>query len=83
MLERLESGSAAVVVTSGGVIAHLCARLLGAADDTRFVLGQVVVNGSVTVLSHGRSRTRVVAFNEHAHLLSPDGAGRRDLLTSP
>ena len=75
------SASDVVVVTSGGVIAHLCTQLLGGTHDTRFALGQVVANGSVTVLVRGERGARLVAFNEHAHLVSGDAEVGSELLT--
>ena len=49
--------------------------------DTRVALGQTIINGSVTVLAEGIRGIRLVAFNEHAHLLSGDAEVGTDLLT--
>lgn len=66
-----------VVVTSGGVIAAVCADALGldAAGWSR--LNTVVVNSSLTKLVVGRRGTTLVTINDHAHL---EGRGR-ELLT--
>lgn len=63
----LPPGQDAVVFTSGGVIAAVCAHLLGV-DAAGFVaLNRVVVNGSLTKLAVGASGTTLVTFNEHGH----------------
>ncbi|NNG39595.1 histidine phosphatase family protein [Flexivirga sp. ID2601S] len=67
-LEAVAGDDTAVVVTSGGVIGLLAARLLGG-DATRWAqLNTVVVNASISkVLSSGRGLT-ALTFNEHGHL---------------
>lgn len=67
----------AVVATSGGVIAAVCARLLGL-DAARWSrLNSVIVNTSITKLVHGRSGLTLLSVNDHAHL---EGE-HRELLT--
>jgi broad specificity phosphatase PhoE len=77
LLTGLGSGATAVVFTSGGVIAAVCAKLLGL-DAAGFVaVNRVAVNGAMTKLVHGRSGTSLVSYNDHAHF---EGE-HRDLLT--
>lgn len=66
-----------VVVTSGGVIAAVCADELGLDRDGWGRLNTVIVNSSITKLVVGRRGTTLVSINDHAHL-EPHG---RDLLT--
>ncbi|SDD51038.1 histidine phosphatase family protein [Actinokineospora iranica] len=75
--ESLGSGGTAVVFTSGGVIAAICARLLGMPGAGLVSLNRVVVNAAVTKIVHGRSGASLVSFNEHGHF---EGANR-ELLT--
>lgn len=64
----LERGRTALVFTSAGVVAAACASLLNAPDPVFVAMNRVVVNGSVTKLVHGRGGTRLLSFNDHAHL---------------
>jgi broad specificity phosphatase PhoE len=73
----LGQGRDAVVVTSGGVLAALCATLLALPPASVVALNRVVVNASVTTLVVGGSGTSLLTFNDHAHFT---GDGRR-LLT--
>ncbi len=73
----LGSGGTAVVFTSGGVIAAICARLLGLPGEGLVALNRVVVNAAVTKVVHGRSGASLVSFNEHGHFEGPN----RELLT--
>ena len=73
----LGSGLDAVVVTSGGVVAAVCAGLLGLGADGVVALNRVTVNGGITKLVVGRGGVSLVAFNDHAHF---EGASR-ELLT--
>ena len=71
-LDRVTSGLAtdatAVVVTSGGPIARVAARLLGGGTEMYHRLAAVVVNASVTKLVVGSRGTTLVSFNDHGHL---------------
>ena len=71
-LEQVTSGLAAdataVVVTSGGPIARVVARLLGGGAEMYHRLAAVVVNASVTKLVNGSRGTTLVSFNDHGHL---------------
>ena len=64
----LGRGSDAVVFTSGGIVAAVCARLLGLGADGVVALNRVTANGGITKLVVGRSGVSLVAFNEHAHV---------------
>jgi broad specificity phosphatase PhoE len=59
-----------VVVTSGGPIGAVAATLVDPADPARLwpAFNTVLVNSSVTRVVVGRSGTRLLTFNEHAHL---------------
>ena len=70
----LGRGETALVFTSAGVIATVCAELLRAPVHGFLELNRIVVNGSVTKVVHGRGGTRLLSFNDHAHL-EQDGAG--------
>jgi broad specificity phosphatase PhoE len=70
---RLVKGQDAVVVTSGGIVAALGARLLGGGAATVVALNRVTANGGITMLTLGRGGTSLVSFNDHGHV--------RDLLT--
>ncbi|KQW47757.1 hypothetical protein ASC77_15115 [Nocardioides sp. Root1257] len=68
------SGRTVAAVTSGGVIAALCAGLVDPdADATTFArlwgrFNTVLVNSSVTRVVVGSTGARLLTFNEHAHL---------------
>ncbi|CAL9375556.1 hypothetical protein SUDANB121_00958 [Nocardiopsis dassonvillei] len=64
----LGRGGTALVFTSAGVIATVCAALLRAPAHGFLELNRIVVNGSVTKVMHGRGGTRLLSFNDHAHL---------------
>jgi broad specificity phosphatase PhoE len=68
LLDGLPRGRDAVVVTSGGIIAAVCARLLGLGADGVVALNRVAVNAAVTTLASGASGTSLLSFNEHGHL---------------
>jgi broad specificity phosphatase PhoE len=73
---RAGSGETAIVVTSGGTIAAVCAALVDPAADaaayarlwSRF--NTVLVNSSVTRVVVGSTGPRLLTFNEHPHLES-------------
>ena len=77
LVSGLERGQDAVVFTSGGVIAAVCAALLGAGAGAVVALNRVTANGAITKLVHGGGGTSLVSFNDHAHF---EGDARR-LLT--
>jgi broad specificity phosphatase PhoE len=64
----LASGETAAVFTSSGVIATVCAMVLGVPDSAMVTFNHVSVNGSLTKLTVGRRGTSLISFNEHAHL---------------
>jgi broad specificity phosphatase PhoE len=65
-----------LAVTSGGVIAAMCAQLLGLPVNGWPALARLTVNGSVTKVIAGRTGTHLLSFNDHAHL-----EGDRALIT--
>jgi broad specificity phosphatase PhoE len=64
----LGRGGIGVVFTSGGVIAAICADLLGLSAEGFVALNRVTVNTGITKLISGRSGTSLLSFNDHAHL---------------
>jgi broad specificity phosphatase PhoE len=64
----LGRGRDAVVFTSGGVVAAVCAGLLGLPADGVVALNRVMVNGGITKLAVGSSGASLLSVNEHAHL---------------
>jgi broad specificity phosphatase PhoE len=60
----------AAVITSGGPIGVLTARLLAGQPATWSRFNSVTVNTGVTKLITGRSGLSVVSFNDHTHLES-------------
>ncbi|KUP97790.1 histidine phosphatase family protein [Thermobifida cellulosilytica] len=77
LVADLGPGRDAVVVTSGGVLAALCAGLLSAPAEGVVALNRVAVNAAVTTLAAGGSGVSLLAFNDHAHF----SGERRELLT--
>jgi broad specificity phosphatase PhoE len=69
----LGSGETALVVTSGGVLGAVCARLLGAPDHAFITLNRVMINAGLTKVISGAGGLTLVSVNEHAHLESADG----------
>ncbi len=67
----------AVVVSSGGVLAAVCAQLLGAGDALVVPLNRVAVNTGISKVVVGSTGPTLVSVNEHGHL---DVVGR-DLVT--
>jgi broad specificity phosphatase PhoE len=63
-----EASGTTVVVTSGGVIAAVCADALGLDAHGWSRLNTVIVNSSITKLVVGRRGTTLVSINDHAHL---------------
>ncbi len=59
-----------IAVTSGGVIAAVCARALGLPVDRWPGLARLLVNASITKVISGQTGTHLVTFNDHAHLES-------------
>lgn len=70
-------GRDAVAFTSGGVVAAVCAQLLGGGADAVVALNRVAANAAVTKLVVGRSGTTLMSYNDHAHF----EGDRRELLT--
>lgn len=66
---RAGSGTV-VVVTSGGPVGAVAATLVDPADPGRLwaAFNTVLVNSSVTRVLVGRAGTRLLTFNEHAHV---------------
>lgn len=67
LLGGLERGRDAVVFTSGGVVAAVCAGLLGLGAAGVVALNRVTANGAITKLTVGGSGTSLISFNDHAH----------------
>jgi broad specificity phosphatase PhoE len=71
LIGELDRGQTALVCTSGGVLAAICLRLLGAPDDAFVRFNRVTVNTGITKVIHGSRGTTMVSFNEHGHLEKP------------
>ena len=73
-LERAAGGDGpVVVVTSGGPVSWVVARLLDAGTESYRRLAAVVVNTGVTKLVTGRRGLTLVSFNDHSHLEAEPG----------
>ena len=68
VVNDLGRGETALVCTSGGVVAAICARLLELPPSALLAFNRVAVNAAATRVISGRAGTRLVSFNEHAHL---------------
>ena len=68
LVAGLQHGQDAVVFTSAGVIAAVCADLLGAGTSAVVAFNRVAVNGAITKLTVGGSGVSLLTFNEHGHL---------------
>lgn len=77
LVAGLEPGRDAVVFTSGGIVAAVCADLLGLGAAGVVALNRVSANGAITKLVVGRGGVSLVSFNDHAHFEGEE----RDLLT--
>ena len=77
VFDGLPSGGSALVFTSAGVIAAVCARLLGVAPEGYLALNRTMANASITKVVRGRSGVTLLSFNEHAHF----EGDRRELLS--
>jgi broad specificity phosphatase PhoE len=76
VVSSLGRGGTGLVFTSGGVLAAICADLLGL-DPAGFVaLNRVMVNTGITKIVSGRGSTSLISFNDHGHL-----EGTPELLT--
>ncbi|MET0448834.1 MAG: histidine phosphatase family protein [Aeromicrobium sp.] len=67
-VSQATSGRSVAVFTSGGPIAMVVSHLLTGDDSLFQRLNDVVINASVTTVIVGQTGTRLLAFNEHAHL---------------
>ncbi|MBU7600051.1 histidine phosphatase family protein [Streptomyces sp. P38-E01] len=65
---RATAARDAVVVTSGGVLAALCGRLLSLPATAVVAVNRVMLNAAVTTVLLGRSGATLLALNDHAHL---------------
>ena len=68
LVGSLEPGQDAVVFTSAGVIAAICAEILGTGAAGLVAFNRVAVNGAVTKLAAGRTGLALLTFNEHSHV---------------
>lgn len=68
LVARLARDECAVVATSGGVIAAVCAALWDLDGPAWAGLNRVIVNTSVTKLVAGRGGLTLLSINDHAHL---------------
>jgi broad specificity phosphatase PhoE len=73
LLGSLASGETAVVCASGGVVAALCAGMLGLRGSGFLSFNRVCANTAVTTIIRGRRGDSLVSFNEQGHLGRPGG----------
>jgi broad specificity phosphatase PhoE len=77
VFDELPRGASALVFTSAGVIAAVCARLLDLPPAGYLALNRTMANASITKLVRGRSGVSLLSYNEHAHF----EGDRRELLS--
>ncbi len=70
---ELGRGETAIVFTSGGTIAAVCAALLEA-PEAFIALNRVLVNTGVSKIVIGAAGTSLIAINDHSHLEETDRA---------
>jgi broad specificity phosphatase PhoE len=75
-LGSLGRGGTGLVFTSGGIVAAICADLLGLDPAGFLALARVVVNTGITKIVGGRGGISLISFNDHGHL-----EGGADLVT--
>jgi broad specificity phosphatase PhoE len=74
---ELGRGETALVFTSGGTIAAVCAALLEAPEAAFPALNRVCVNTGVTKVAIGAAGSSLISINDHSHLEEAD----RELIT--
>lgn len=75
---ELGRGEAALVVSSGGAIAAVCAELLHLPPQALVTFNHVSINAGISKLVVGRGGVTLISINEHGHL---EEAGAGALLT--
>jgi len=70
----LGRGETGVAFTSGGIVAAICATLLGAPEAAFVALNRTLVNSGVTKVVVGASGASLVSVNDHSHLEEVDRA---------
>ncbi len=70
--DELERGETALVFTSGGTIAAICAALLDAPEASFPALNRGMVNTGVSKIVIGAVGTSLISFNDHSHLEEAD-----------
>ena len=76
VIARLGSGQTALVVSSGGAIGGLAAKMMGMDPTGLIAFNRVAVNTGVARVVCGRQGTTLVSFNEQGHLDGQDPALR-------
>jgi broad specificity phosphatase PhoE len=66
--DDLTSGQTALIVSSGGVIAALSAKLAALPPEALIAFNHVSLNTGLTKLAVGRGGITLISSNEHAHL---------------
>lgn len=72
--DELGRGETALVFTSGGAIAAVCAALLDAPEDAFPALNRGMVNTGVSKLVIGAAGASLISVNDHSHLEEADRA---------
>lgn len=70
---RVPKGSDGIVATSAGVTAAVVARLLETSPASVITLNKVSINASITTVLSGARGLTLLTFNDHAHVLGPEG----------
>jgi broad specificity phosphatase PhoE len=73
LVAELDRGATALVFTSGGVIASICAALLGA-ESAFLPLNRTQVNTGITKVVSGAAGASLISINDHSHLEAIDRA---------
>jgi broad specificity phosphatase PhoE len=76
LIEATGPGRDAVVFTSGGVVAAICAELLAGSAQSVVRLNRMAINTGITKLVSGRSGISLSSYNEYAHLERSDVTSR-------
>lgn len=64
----LGKGETALVISSGGAIAAVCAELMGLPGNALIAFNHVSINAAISKLAVGRGGVTVISINEHGHL---------------
>jgi broad specificity phosphatase PhoE len=81
VVRQSRPGERSIMVSSGGVIAAIVQRLLGAPASSAYPLFEAMVNCSITHLLHDRERASLASFNDSTYLRAYGQLRGRALVT--